>query len=471
MIRFLARGAVPPLRPVALLAACALCLASSLSAQDPARLGGIVFDSLVTNAPLADAEVFVEGTTLATKTDRNGRFLFEQVPAGSYTVTVDHPRLSEVGVSAAPVPVRLTPAADLFIDVVTPSPTRVFRARCGRMPSPEEGLLLGFTRLAGADSAVAGATVEATWVEYLLSLKTLKQDTTTKVARSVTDPRGVFQVCGVPRNGPFQVEVRSVAGGRAVSELDLLKRVVAFETFRVAAPAAPVQTAQGTAGLAGLVTDADGRPVPNTDILVAEVTRGRSNAEGRFAIGGLAPGKTLVQARAIGYTPIKVPAELVAGQTRSLTLRLVKPVQVLDSLLAKATGPSVRARAQVEARRQQGLGTILSTEEVNRPPGLLIDRLALVPFLRTDTRTGQLFLQRFGDQCNPAIMLDGRVLLGEERAQPGDGIIDRMNTNLIETVEIYRAPQIPFEFQGASLAADRCGVIAIWRKVAMGTSP
>src|SRR5207245_2091762 len=87
--RAAARAAV---RPTLIIASGALVAAAArATAQSAALLRGVVYDSLIGAAPLAGAEVWIEGTNRMARTDPAGRFELVVPAAGRYTLTFDDP--------------------------------------------------------------------------------------------------------------------------------------------------------------------------------------------------------------------------------------------------------------------------------------------------------------------------------------------------------------------------------------------
>src|SRR5215831_9495922 len=83
------------------------CLAVILSAarvagQATGALSGSVYDSLRARG-LADASVILEGSPFSVRTDSAGRFAFDSVPAGPYTVSVESASLDSLGIGVASV--------------------------------------------------------------------------------------------------------------------------------------------------------------------------------------------------------------------------------------------------------------------------------------------------------------------------------------------------------------------------------
>ena len=63
-------------------------------------ISGVVFDSLVTNAPLAGAEITIDGTELSALTDVRGRFRIDGAPTGRAVVRFYHTTLDSLGFGA-----------------------------------------------------------------------------------------------------------------------------------------------------------------------------------------------------------------------------------------------------------------------------------------------------------------------------------------------------------------------------------
>src|SRR5439155_20099163 len=80
-----------------------------------------------------------------------------------------------------------------------------------------------------------------------------------------------------------------------------------------------------TGRIVGIVTDsAAGRPVPSVNLLVIGSTLGTVTADdGRYVIAGVAPGTYTVEARRLGYAPVRRAGIVVgAGQTATADFRV-----------------------------------------------------------------------------------------------------------------------------------------------------
>src|SRR5437762_5975893 len=81
----------------------ALLVTARAGAQGSALLRGVVYDSLISAAPLEGAEVWIEGTNRTARTDALGRFELAALAAGRYRLTFEHPVLDSTGLAAPPV--------------------------------------------------------------------------------------------------------------------------------------------------------------------------------------------------------------------------------------------------------------------------------------------------------------------------------------------------------------------------------
>jgi hypothetical protein len=99
-----------------------------------ATIQGIAFDS-VNRAPLAGARVFIVGSGFAARTDSIGAYRLEDLPAGTYRVSFDHPRLTAFGFRHAPREVALARGDTVQVDLAIPSSARL-------LVSPEDAARL-----------------------------------------------------------------------------------------------------------------------------------------------------------------------------------------------------------------------------------------------------------------------------------------------------------------------------------------
>src|SRR5690348_15988967 len=124
-----------------------------------ATLTGTVFDSLVANAPLAGAEVVVEGADLSSVSDARGHFRIDGVPAGRTTVRFYHARLDSLGFGAAPAAVAVRDSGTTTVQLATPSAATLHARTCPAPQPPSTGVLLGRVRDVDGRAPLPNATV------------------------------------------------------------------------------------------------------------------------------------------------------------------------------------------------------------------------------------------------------------------------------------------------------------------------
>ncbi|MGH7516864.1 MAG: TonB-dependent receptor [Gemmatimonadales bacterium] len=122
------------------------------------------------------------------------------------------------------------------------------------------------------------------------------------------------------------VDVSVTAGGH----LALVKRALR--------PAPPV-AAVDTGAVAGRVTDAEsGSSLVGATVTIEGTRRSATtDAEGRYRIGGLAPGGYTLRARYIGYTPAAVSVMVGAGEEATADFALARSPHELDQVVVTGT--------------------------------------------------------------------------------------------------------------------------------------
>src|SRR6185503_13744829 len=122
---------------VTLLAAL-LSGAMTLTAQTPVTVRGVAYDSLRA-APLTEAFVTMSGGSRAhsATTDTRGRFQFDSVVPGSYTLSMQHPAIDSLGFPGFARRVVLS-GKDEEVRIAVPSFATLWRAACGATPAPRD---------------------------------------------------------------------------------------------------------------------------------------------------------------------------------------------------------------------------------------------------------------------------------------------------------------------------------------------
>lgn len=187
------------------------------------RIEGSVVDS-TTGRPLTDAVVFVSGTNRSARTDDDGAFALNEVPGGLYTLLVDHPRLSELGIMSPAVPVEVQPRAETRARVFLPSIRGLVFDACARVgaepPDAETAALAGVVRTRGLPAGEL--IVRVTWTRVDRGGGGL--ETVESGADIVPDGLGRWGVCRVPADWNVTVAVVHGRDAGAPVEVGRMRR-------------------------------------------------------------------------------------------------------------------------------------------------------------------------------------------------------------------------------------------------------
>jgi len=180
-----------------------------------------------------------------------------------------------------------------------------------------------------------------------------------------------------------------------------------------------------------------------------------TDEEGLFLFRPVPPGTYNLTVTLMGYRTLREPMP-VEGQTDlQVVLKLaVSPVE-LDPIEVVVERQLRGPMADFERRRQRGMGTYITREEIeDRNPYVLTDLLRMVPGLRV-TSVGPFGEQaiRLRGNCQPEIIVDGM------RTTIGNDIDHVLPPRDVEAVEVYKGVELPVEFGNNS-----CGAIVVWTR-------
>jgi len=453
-----------------------------------AAIAGVVYDSLVTNAPLAGAEVSVEGSHLAAITDGAGRFRLDGVPAGRVVLRFYHRTLDSLGFGAAPVAVAVGDSGVVRVRLATPAPATLHARLCPRPQPASTGALLGRVSDVDDHGTLPGAQVIVSWSEWTVGAGGLVKNDGRAAAGA--DATGAFALCGVPTD--VAVTARATAAGHLTGfvEVDFAQRAFAVRDFAVSVRDAGASTERlaqldsavargdsvvgdGTVTLTGTVRGSDGRPLEQAQVaLLGFPIAVRTTSEGGYSLAGVPAGTQTIEVRAVGFSPQRLTVALRTGERRTADVRLDRGAQTLA--LVNIVGHGARRdMTGFENRRKGGIGYFMGPEEVERRRAFDTSQLFWgIPGVRVvwDGAKNVITLARprmsgagggrYNNICKPAVFADG-FLLAE---------IDDVRPYMIRGVEVYRdRSAAPAEFRLALPKPEgtpdaTCGVILIWTK-------
>ena len=498
---------------VAVRSACALMLlvvparlarSQQQTPRTPASIAGIVYDSLVTNAPLAGAEVTVDGTDLSAISDSRGRFTLSGVMRGRAVVRFYHTMLDSLGFGAAPVAVTVGDAAVVSARLAMPSPATLHGSLCLGPQPQATGVVLGRVRNVDDHAPLRGATVTARWAEWSIGKSGLVR--TERRVSGEANASGAFALCGVPND--VAVVVRAEANGHVTGlvDVDLSQKLFAVRDFSVslmdtgstvgelarldsAAGRGDSVQVQGASTILGAIRGPNGKVLDQAQVAVSGFPMSvRTGSDGTYALTRLPAGTQTVDVRSLGYAPKRVSVELRTGERRQLDV-------TLDGVNAQELAPvSVVARGMkfdktgFEDRRAAGIGQFITDEEIERR-GVSETTQAfwnvrgtrvvwnghdnVVMFTRpTGSGRGTLVAQgkgvmqggSYNSLCRPAYWVDGVAMPLPVADDPFDDTNTYVRPHEVRGMEVYLDPSAaPAMYRRPDV---QCGLVLIWTKAA-----
>ena len=167
--------------------------------------GQVIMES---GASPAGVVLRVEDTYRRAVIDSTGRFSFDVLFPGRYTITVQASHLRALGQPPLRVPVSVGDSSVTSLDVVVPSPESVINRVCGEGTATDS---LGLLRVIVSDSATsfpsADATVQGTWHQSFSRQGARMSATKThRVGEQVG--QGIFWLCAAPKDRVIDLEIR-----------------------------------------------------------------------------------------------------------------------------------------------------------------------------------------------------------------------------------------------------------------------
>lgn len=253
------------------------------------RIRGVVIDSLL-GATLPGAEVRVSPLNRTVLTDSAGRFVFDTVPPGEYTVAFRHPSLDSLNIIDAGTSVRVFAGASAPVTLATPAFEAIRDRFCAETPDSLSSTV-AFGSVRATDGVRVRINVAVIWILADASDGNARPGS---VRTSTEGESQVWVACGIPRFSWVHATVRdSVRSASAF--LQMGPRDIAVGDLVLSSGVGP---------LAGTVRDAAGRPVHRARIAVVGTSlAAESDASGAFVLRDV-PGSTVtLDVRAAGYRP------------------------------------------------------------------------------------------------------------------------------------------------------------------------
>jgi hypothetical protein len=465
---------------------------SATSAGAQGRISGVVYDSLRTHAPLANATVMLVEPSRYATTDEHGRFTFDSVAAGHFTLGFDHPVLDSLDLQSPIAAVNVVAGQRAEVTLATPSAATMYARLCPGVHDTSTGMVFGRVRDVDDRSALANAAVSTDWTEYVITGK--RAVPARMRAATKSSASGIYLLCGVPTTVPL--EVRATLEGFAVgpAPLQMRGRIFTRVDFAIsrkddAAREMPFGAAHadsvafaaygpGTATLRGVVRGADGRPVKDAVVSVIGTERSaRSDAAGAFRVEQIPAGTRAIDVKSIGMLPVTFAMDFATHGTRDTTVSVTKQAQELKavSVEGRAAQLSLMLNDGFATRKAHGLGSFLTDADIAKHNySNLIGVFSTVRGMHIAYGTngyplpqmlGSMSLNR--DFCVPTFWVDGQRFhiesSGPGGKYPYTDLSDMIRPEMVKGMEVYTTPgEVPAQYD--MFSSTGCGSIVIWTR-------
>jgi len=434
---------------------------------------GIVHDSVAARPLLGAVVQLVGDDTLANfgrtiVSDFSGRFSFDSVPTGRYTLGFFHPMLDSLGLEPIARAVAVTGTGAVQANLAVPSPERLRAAVCGAPSGPGAGaVLIGSVYGASGRTPAPGVTVIAEWIELTFSTTGMTRRTPRRT--TLTRENGWFSLCNVP--GPGVMMLMATRGADSTAIIEVQMPAAGFQRRELYLGSARMVTAAadstrkiyvGDGRLSGIVrATTDDRPLAGAQVGIVDGPITRTNARGEWTLTDAPPGTRMLEVRAVGYYPVRRAVDIV-DSIAPLRVALATFQSVLDTMKISAARTVDMNMVGFQQRRRSSVGRFLTpgdiavrqpfvTSEIFRSvPGLFLDRTM-------DAEEKVMMRGVFEDRCEPAIYINGQWMNGITSGDL-DGFIRPKD---IAGIEVYMVGQVPAQFQPG---LGGCGSLVFWTK-------
>ena len=421
------------------------------------RISGSVYDSVhgrpLPNALIQFARVDTLGpaTMIGARSDASGRYRLDAIAPGKYLVGFYHPVLDSLGVEPRGNTVQLIRDGQV-VELAGPSAATLNELLCAdssRSHSP----LLGHLHTETSETAIAGASVTATWSSArMVGGQFAIED---GVQQATTRQDGSFTLCGLPNGPQISIVASNGADSAAVLPVHLDKGVVT--TLDLSLESGPLRH---TARLTGRVLDRLDQPLHAN----AHVDRGRefqTDPDGRFAIDSLGAGSHTLFVRAIGVEPHEQLIDVASGATRDVEIHLTRAVS-LPAMVVTANKNAERRAIFEEHKHASSSGYFLTPPHLQGYESAPLELRSYVGGLPgvTILKNGQIAMRRPNTNfdrmhpyvyCFPRVFINGKEFPDAELNDDSNVIGIEVYTRETQIPSIYRIP-----------INQPCGLIVLW---------
>jgi len=429
---------------------------ASAQGEGTAELRGIVFDSTEMKA-LAGARVAVMGTSATGVTDGSGRFVLQDVPAGSYWVSFFHERLQALGVSPPSKQVEFRGGETVGVELSVPSEETLLLGWClAEQPSP------GFSAIAGV---VTDSLTGVPMPRAIVRAEPVGRTIGIRPVEVRTDDSGYFRMCAVRSDIDMKLQAHFGQNSGTSVELYLPPGSAALQDLVL------IMTAEGT--LAGYVRDyISSEPVVGAVVSVVGTNSSvLTDNTGRFVLDDLPPGRHLVQTAHLAFEERTDSVTIFSQETVDIEVRMATQALEVEGLVVTARTRFGRTSLAGDAKRADFLSReeidlllprVTQTSDLIRSmnvPGLRIREMqqvdeltgVMVPVMCIEVSRGRTS----GSGCAPAAVALNNIIVPYP-----EQVLRDLDPNIIDRIEILGP--VDAQFQYGTIAGN--GAVAIFTR-------
>ncbi len=445
----------------------ALALAAPVLAQGPAPSGvlrGVVYDSLLTSAPLEGAEVWIEGTNLMAKSDAAGRFALTALAPGHYVLTFYHPMLDSVGLSMPPVVVDVVVGDSNTVALATPSPTQAHHLLCPQDPLRRTGTVVGVVHNAADGKPMAAATISAHWTTYDIGVGATGVRSAQRAVEAKSDASGHVLLCGLPTDVALVLRGQTDGGSVGMLVVDLAGRAFGRANIELAVGSI-------TGSVRGVVRNSNGSLVPGATVAVVGTdATAQTDQYGRFSLDSVTVGSRILEARALGYQMGRAQTTVRQGTGKQVDILVGDSVAVLEPVTVEGQYEPYLAHVGFMRRSHTAQGHFLDTTAIAKSGALRFEELfRMVPgvqlrpngtgmLVELQRGQGEISNRELGSYCPPMYFIDAVYYPLPPLQTQSVPVVPSEILGIEVYSNLFSAPP-QFQRRGSG-----CGVILIWTK-------
>jgi len=433
---------------------------SSASSSATGKIVGAVVDS-VNGRRLVGADIVVESTEVRSTTDSLGRFKLENLPPGTYRISVFHPLLDALGIDLITQPIRVGVDSSSYALLAVPSARTFVRRSCHNQSGPYgESAVIGHVNDPETLDPLPKVEVSIAWDEVDVS-KESGIRRAPFLLRDTTNATGGFRFCGLPNSLRATLKARRGSVVTAEIPISLGDREVELGARTILLPNTTAPAKSGRAEVSGVVTLEGARSNAGTRVeLLGTDIAVTTDDQGRFNLRNAPSGTGVLLARHVGFLGQSAAVDLTSREPKQLTMSLPRLVEMMDPVLVLARTTMQLDKVGFTDRKKLGVGHFLGPDDLDKKPqGYLSDILASVPgiHVRPGLYGGVISSARSGSSTCMQYFHDDQPY---EELSPGD--INRfIITRELVAIEVYQAEETPAPFVGPR---GDCTTIVIWTR-------